>query len=335
MGGGCEHGCAALPADLTEGLRSLKLATMRALAPELLLTAKRQRWSEHVADPVDIVLYDSFAQPESHRDQIAILINNARARRVVVYTSNFRQPDRQRPRAGFTRSPVQDPSRPRPRGGPGSGARRRGGRQRPTGTGEKRAQSGLAFRAHECLPGRAGCGVVAGADGGRLTAFQVVAQLFFGLPASDGFLLAGGGALLAQGLTARPTQDLDFFTRPGAGDVGMARDQLVAAAGGHGWDVDVVQDSDTFCRLLIHGPDDLLVDLTLGSAPGRPTMASIAGPTFAPAELTGRKVIALFDRAAPATSWTSSPSAGGSARRSCSSWRVRSTRATRSESSSR
>jgi Nucleotidyl transferase AbiEii toxin, Type IV TA system len=104
--------------------------------------------------------------------------------------------------------------------------------------------------------------------------------------------------LLAQGLTARPTQDLDFFTRPGAGDVGRARDQLLAAAGRHGWDVRVVQDSDTFCRLLIHGPDDLLVDLALDSAPGRPAMASIAGPTFAPAELAGRKVIALFDRVA-------------------------------------
>jgi len=35
----------ALPADLTEGLRRLKLATMRQLAPELLLTAKTQRWN--------------------------------------------------------------------------------------------------------------------------------------------------------------------------------------------------------------------------------------------------------------------------------------------------
>ncbi|HEY8094016.1 MAG TPA: IS21-like element helper ATPase IstB [Acidimicrobiales bacterium] len=34
-----------LPADLTAGLRRLKLATIRQLAPELLLTAKTQRWS--------------------------------------------------------------------------------------------------------------------------------------------------------------------------------------------------------------------------------------------------------------------------------------------------
>src|SRR5205809_7642565 len=33
-----------LPADLTDGLKRLKLAAMRRLAPELLVTAKTQRW---------------------------------------------------------------------------------------------------------------------------------------------------------------------------------------------------------------------------------------------------------------------------------------------------
>jgi len=83
----------------------------------------------------------------------------------------------------------------------------------------------------------------------------------------------------------------------------------------------VVQDSDTFCRLVIHGLDDLLVDLALDSAPGRPAIASIAGPRFAPAELAGRKLIALCDRAAARDSWTSSRSVDRSARRSCSNWR--------------
>jgi DNA replication protein DnaC len=35
----------ALPADLTAGLKRLKLAAMRQLAPELLVVAKTQRWS--------------------------------------------------------------------------------------------------------------------------------------------------------------------------------------------------------------------------------------------------------------------------------------------------
>ncbi|MEO7845270.1 MAG: ATP-binding protein, partial [Nocardioides sp.] len=34
-----------LAADLTEGLKRLKMATMRQIAPELLVTAKTQRWS--------------------------------------------------------------------------------------------------------------------------------------------------------------------------------------------------------------------------------------------------------------------------------------------------
>src|SRR6476469_4820881 len=42
-----------------------------------------------VSDVVDIVLYDSFAQPESDHDEIAVLVGNPRARRVVVYTWNF------------------------------------------------------------------------------------------------------------------------------------------------------------------------------------------------------------------------------------------------------
>lgn len=49
-----------------------------------------------------------------------------------------------------------------------------------------------------------------------LSAFQIeVARVFFALPASEGFLLAGGSALLASGLTSRPTKDLDFFGEMG------------------------------------------------------------------------------------------------------------------------
>lgn len=48
----------------------------------------------------------------------------------------------------------------------------------------------------------------------------------------------------------------------------------------------------------MHGPEDLIVDLALDSAPGLPAVASVVGPTFAPAELAGRKVVALFNRAA-------------------------------------
>ena len=45
--------------------------------------------NEPLDDTVDIVLYDSFAQPESDHEEIGLLVKNPRARRVVVYTWNF------------------------------------------------------------------------------------------------------------------------------------------------------------------------------------------------------------------------------------------------------
>jgi len=129
-----------------------------------------------------------------------------------------------------------------------------------------------------------------------LSAFQLeVAQLFFSLPASRGFLLAGGAALLAQHLTSRPTDDLDFFTAPERGHVPTARDELEAAAQQRGWSVERIQDSDTFCRLIIRsGTVEMLADLAVDAPPDHPGSVTIAGPTFDPEELAGRKLLALF-----------------------------------------
>jgi DNA-binding NarL/FixJ family response regulator len=45
--------------------------------------------NQPLVDAVDIVLYDTFAQPESDHEEIRVLVENPRARRVVVYTWNF------------------------------------------------------------------------------------------------------------------------------------------------------------------------------------------------------------------------------------------------------
>ena len=131
-----------------------------------------------------------------------------------------------------------------------------------------------------------------------LSAFQLeVARLFFALPDSRGFLLAGGAALLAQHLTARPTEDLDFFTTPEHGHVLAARDALEAAASEHGWTARRIHDSDKFCRMVIRSADDgVLVDLAVNAPPDLPASASSAGPTLAPEELAGNKLLALVDR---------------------------------------
>ena len=142
--------------------------------------------------------------------------------------------------------------------------------------------------------------MTAGGSEPDLSALQLeVARLFFTLPASQGFLLAGGAALLAQHLTARPTEDLDFFTAPEHGHVPAARDALEAAARQRGWSTQRIHDSDAFCRMIIRSADaGVIVDLAVNAPPDLAPSATAAGPTLAPEELAGHKLLALFDRAA-------------------------------------
>lgn len=133
-----------------------------------------------------------------------------------------------------------------------------------------------------------------------LSEFQVaLATLFFSLPESAGFLLAGGGALIAQGIVPRPTEDLDFFTTRQLGRVDTASDALVTAVTERGWSVELKRTGEEFRRWAITGPEVVLIDLAVDSPPtGAPTV-TIAGPSFAPAELAVRKTLALFGRAEP------------------------------------
>ena len=136
-----------------------------------------------------------------------------------------------------------------------------------------------------------------GAD--RLTTFQVqVARTFFGLKASQGYLVAGGAALLASELIDRPTQDIDLFASAPLTSVREARASLVRALEARECAVEVIHDSATFCRLVVlKGGDEVLVDLAIDSPPSAPPAVTVLGPTLAPMELAGRKLLALSGRA--------------------------------------
>ena len=132
------------------------------------------------------------------------------------------------------------------------------------------------------------------------SAFQIeVAQLFFSLPASDGFLIAGGGALLAAGLTSRPTRDLDFFGELGLTNVNEAMVQFVAAANNRQWVCVVVQADDSFVRLHVKGTDEVLVDIAIDVGARYPSQNSVLGPTFNHEELAGRQCMSACHEAFP------------------------------------
>lgn len=134
---------------------------------------------------------------------------------------------------------------------------------------------------------------------GGLSELQVaVAQIFFGLDEAAGFLVAGGAALVASELIARPTEDIDLFTAAPTTSVSAASQALASALGDLGLGVLIVQDGPTFCRLVVsRAGEETLVDLAVDSPPhDRPTL-TVLGPTMAPLELAGRKLLALFGRA--------------------------------------
>ena len=63
--------------------------------------------------------------------------------------------------------------------------------------------------------------------------------------------------------------------------------------------VEQIHDSGTFCRIVIRSTDaGVLVDLAVNAPPDLPASVTSAGPTLAPEELAGHKLLALFDRAA-------------------------------------
>jgi len=104
--------------------------------------------------------------------------------------------------------------------------------------------------------------------------------------------------LLAQHLTTRPTEDLDFFTAPEPGRVPAARDALEAAARDRGWRTERIHDTDTFCRMVIRSSTaEVLTDLAVNAPPDFPPSLTAVGPTLAPEELAGHKLLALYDRA--------------------------------------
>ena len=130
------------------------------------------------------------------------------------------------------------------------------------------------------------------------TLHLALAEVFFSLDATGDFLVAGGAGLLASNLIARPTEDLDLFASAPTTSVTAAKDAFTLALRERGFDVVLVQDSPMFCRLVVtRPPEEALVDLAIDAPPQSDPTTTILGPTLAPLELAGRKLLALFGRA--------------------------------------
>ncbi len=133
----------------------------------------------------------------------------------------------------------------------------------------------------------------------QLSNLQVdLAAIFFLLDETADYLVAGGAALLASDLITRPTEDLDLFAASPTTSVTQAKDAFTQALHTRDYGVVIVQDGPTFCRMIItRTGEETLVDLAIDSPPHEQPTITILGPTLAPLELAGRKLLALFSRA--------------------------------------
>jgi hypothetical protein len=125
-----------------------------------------------------------------------------------------------------------------------------------------------------------------------------IARVFFTLPESSGFALAGGSALLAQRLIDRTTKDLDLFGTERE-VISSAAEALLKALAEDGLSCDEVVRHPTFVRLRASdGVDTTEIDVSYDWQ-WRPSVATPVGPARSPEELAVDKLLALHGRAAP------------------------------------
>jgi len=114
--------------------------------------------------------------------------------------------------------------------------------------------------------------------------------------AGSDFALAGGAALIAQGLVDRKTNDLDFF---GSSEEALAQrlPNVVSSLQQEGFEVEVRRSTRQFVRIVVRGLDSE-TELDLG-LDGRlfPLEQGEFSPVLASKELAVDKVLAVFGRA--------------------------------------
>jgi hypothetical protein len=118
------------------------------------------------------------------------------------------------------------------------------------------------------------------------------------LPEAEGFVLAGGAALIVHGIVDRPTEDLDLFTTEPR-DVPLAVHGLLRLVAEEGLTGTVIRSGTSFTRLVISDDDSgaqTLVDLAWDARLHEPEDSS-AGPVLTVHELAADKALALFGRA--------------------------------------
>jgi hypothetical protein len=152
-----------------------------------------------------------------------------------------------------------------------------------------------------------------------------IARVALAAGARYGLALAGGYAVSAHGMGARPSGDVDLFTSWQHGhEFPELATAVIAALESAGYAVAVVQRAETFLRLTVTDPTDGMAEEVELSADWRahdPVILDV-GPVLHADDAVANKVCALFGAPCLETSWTlMSPSrAAATPASSCLTW---------------
>jgi len=126
-----------------------------------------------------------------------------------------------------------------------------------------------------------------------------VATIVLDVLDGEGFCLAGGAALVASGLTERPTRDLDVFTDRDV-DIRAAGDKVMGALQDAGFGVRVKRNQRQFVKLAVSAGRRGRVEVDLGRDHREwPATTTSLGRTLSSRELVTNKLLALFGRVQP------------------------------------
>ncbi|WP_427132319.1 nucleotidyl transferase AbiEii/AbiGii toxin family protein [Pseudarthrobacter sp. S9] len=128
---------------------------------------------------------------------------------------------------------------------------------------------------------------------------RVAAKIALAVLAADGFILAGGQALIEHGITDRPSEDIDLFAlhrRHTPATFAASVQKMTAALEASGYTVEITRQFDEFASVTVgHDEEAIVIDLGLDWWENSPAIIDI-GPILSLNDSVASKLLAVYGR---------------------------------------
>jgi len=128
---------------------------------------------------------------------------------------------------------------------------------------------------------------------------RVAAKLALAVLAADGFILAGGQALIEHGITQRPSEDIDLFAlhrRHTPATFAASVQKMTDALEDSGYTVEITRQYDEFASVTVgHDEEAVVIDLGLDWWENSPAIIDI-GPILSLKDSVASKLLAVYGR---------------------------------------